>query len=138
MLLEKISGLSLQPKKTIFIPTTIPFTQDVATFLREWLSQELPAWAQVEIAECGKYLGIFVGPGAAKFQWDLPLAKFQQRATQISTTAGGPMVSTYHYNRAAVPILGYVGQLVPPPRDLVSIERKILTHLRLTSAPLWV
>ena len=34
------------------------------TAVRAWLSQEVPAWADVQIANHAEYLGIYVGPSA--------------------------------------------------------------------------
>ena len=38
------------------------------TAVRAWLSQEVPAWADVQIANHAEYLGIYVGPSAGCVQ----------------------------------------------------------------------
>ena len=53
------SGLVLQPKNTIFVPTSIPFSAGLVAGMKAWLELFVLAWADVRIDSCGKYL-VFV------------------------------------------------------------------------------
>ena len=119
----------LQPQKCMLIPTNTAYSDEVAQSLRDWLSRHLPDWASFSITDCGEYLGIYVGPGSSNHQWSAPIAKFTKKAANVASASSGPFVSAYQYNVTSVPTLGYVGQLVPPPKGLYNLERKVLTHL---------
>lgn len=41
-------------------------------------------WGALRIGDFGKYLGVFVGPGAVEHSWRAPLAKWQARAAELA------------------------------------------------------
>jgi len=127
--IAKAAGLVLQMRKTLFIPTSIEWSESLVSEIRAWISEHIPAWTDVLLQPCGKYLGIYIGPKAGSYQWIAPLSKYSKRASLIAASGAGPSISAYQYNATAAPVLGYVSQLVAPPSDLINIERKVLTHL---------
>ena len=58
-----------------------------------------------------------------------PLEVFEKKTYLIGSAGAGPLVSSFQYNTTAVPTLTYVSQLVPPPKDIHNVERKVLTHV---------
>ena len=73
---EKISGLALNIKKTVFIPLwPASSLSNVATLIKE----ACPRWKDVGVEWCAKYLGFFIGPGARDKSWEKPIHKYNQR-----------------------------------------------------------
>ena len=108
------ANLRLQPKKCLFIPTALPFSETLVKDLTAWLHRYVPKWSQVRIASAGKYQGFFVGQGASDYQWLAPLARYSKRAATVAQVEAGPLLSIYKYNSAVAPVLGYVAQTYSP------------------------
>ncbi len=73
------------------------------------------------VVDAGKYLGIFIGPKCGPPQWSKALRKFHERILQIHTLRLPTPLVISQFNRKAVPVLGYIAQFVPPPKDITRI-----------------
>ena len=69
----------------------------------------------MQITNVGKYIGFQLGPKAGAPQWVAPLEKFKQRVKDIRSSDLPLGLAASQYASRAVPVLGYVGQSVPPP-----------------------
>ena len=61
---EKVIGLTLKPSKCVLIPLSTASCEHNVGVIQEWLSKVVPEWGHFKIANSGKYLGIYLGPGA--------------------------------------------------------------------------
>ena len=89
--------------------------------VREWLSEMCPPWKDIDITDHAKYLGIYLGPKSASHQWTKALAKFQDRVSNIHSLHLPANLAKSQFTSRAIPILGYIAQLVPPPVESVRI-----------------
>ena len=80
-----------------------------------WLSSNIVSWKHFEIANSGTYLGFCIGPSAGKLMWQGALTKYKQRIDSIALAHEATSLSVASYNSRALPTLGYIAQLVPPP-----------------------
>ena len=48
--------------------------------IRTWIYEHIPQWRPFEVATYAEYLGILMGPAAAKNQWTAPLSKYFDRS----------------------------------------------------------
>ena len=104
------------------ILTTIVASENNVEIIKHWLGMFLPAWSGFHITNVGKYLGIHMGPLAGSVQWEAPLEKFKARIHDIKRDAPPlAMVGPLFASRAAS-VLGYVGQLVLPPKYFTTAE----------------
>ena len=81
---ERRYGLALNIKKSVFIPL---WCSAVGMDLRALVRESCPGWRDIRLDSKGKYLGIFIGPGAGSLPWELPLHKFVERA-EVHLTSG--------------------------------------------------
>ncbi len=73
-----------------------------------------------------KYLGFYLGTSASAAQWGAPLAKYSDRVQAIYQSGAAISISAYTYNVCVLPVMLYVAQLVPLPREAKGAERKAL------------
>ena len=111
-----LSGLCLKPKKCVMVLLSVEASIHNIAIIRTWLSRNLPQWKDIEISNVGKYLGLMVGPNAGVSQWNAATRKFLDRVAWIHNACLPPHLAAARYNSHAIPILGYIGQLVPPPK----------------------
>ena len=123
------AGLSLGLPKCKLIPVAVPFTSAVRDQVRSWLEAYLPEWSTFEVVPSGVYLGFALGPGVTLESWEGPLSKLEVRARAIGGAKAPPTVSTLLYNSRAVPVVGYVPQLVSPPPSLYKSESLLASHV---------
>ena len=118
-LMSKIAGLCLKPKKCVLIPTASKLSLHLKSRFRDELFKLVPAWGTFVIAECGKYLGFWLGPAASEDMcWMGSLKKWRGRAAFIGAAAVSPTVAAFQYNARAITVLPYVGTLLQPPARL--------------------
>ena len=117
---QKVSGLTLKPRKCILILTSIEASPHNIDVVRTWLKENIPSWEGVRICSSAKCLGIFLGPSAGQMQWIAPLQKFQTRVAELAAFGAPPLIIR-EYNFRAVPTLGFVAQYVPPPQSIKRI-----------------
>ena len=72
---ETETGLVLGPAKCVVIPL-IHFSTPVERLMKEWLSLNIPQWAEFKVAGQALYLGVPIGPAATCIHaWDSALKK---------------------------------------------------------------
>jgi len=129
---QAVSGLVLKPSKCVIILTVCQCTPQILENIRGWLEIHIPEWRGMKIQACAKYLGFFLGPAAGSVQWNGPMAKFRKRTEEIKRNGGPLSLAVRQFNVRACTVLGYVSQLVPPPRNIIREELSgILQALRL-------
>jgi len=113
---EAISGLALNISKTVFIPlwTATP-SSNICTLLRE----VCPDWRRLKVDSKGKYLGFWIGPGAALRSWASPLEKYKRRSEQWALLHLGLALNARIHKVFLVSTLSFVMQLEPDPADLL-------------------
>jgi len=117
-----VSGLTLKPAKSIIVLTTIESTDSNIAVVKEWLRTFCPDWSQFQIKAAGKYLGVYLGPGSGSLQWKAPVSKFKQRVAQLSADKLPITCAAFSYASKCVSTMGYMAQLLPPPKNITRIE----------------
>ena len=90
--------------------------------IRDWLKRHCPSWANFQITNSGKYLGLYMGPEAHSKQWVAPMLKFRARTREAKLDETPIGLVGPHFASKAAPVLGYVAQLVPPPPGFTVVE----------------
>ena len=72
----------------------------------------------MEITNVAKYLGIMMGPQASTRQWNAASRKFMSRVSDIHALKLHPSLASRQFASKAVSVLGYIAQVVPPPKML--------------------
>ena len=94
----------------------------VISVIRDWLVTHIPSWSRMTVIGAGKYLGFLLGPAASDDSWRAPVAKWRRRVAAIREAGLAPSLGITNYNTRVEPVLGYVGQLLPPPSGLRRLE----------------
>jgi len=77
-------------------------------------------------------LGIYIGPGAGKYNWVEQIVKIKARTQTIQAASASISINAYTYNSRVVPCTSFVAQLLRAPASLAVTERSILhTILRM-------
>ena len=131
---ERISALSLNIAKTIFIPLW-----PVSCFrsLRTAVSDVCPLWKDIELQTYGKYLGFMVGPGSPEHIWSKPLHKYLQRAKEWASLNLGIFYNLMVYRTFISSILSFIMQLGEDPPSLVEDTMSAL-RLLLSGPGSWI
>ena len=119
---HRVSGLVLQPSKCIIILDSVSATASNICIVREWLRANIPSWADFQITDAAKYLGVYLGPKAALHNWKAPLAKFHAVCSHIASSGESAAANLMQYNKKAIPVLQYPAQIFPPPPTIKQIE----------------
>ena len=122
-----ISGLTLKPPKCVIVLTARACSDHNCQVIKEWLSESCPAWKDMAICSAAKYLGFYLGPASAPLQWKKALVKFQDRVNHIHSCQLPAELAASQYRIKAVPILGYIAQLVRPPCKITRIGLNAVT-----------
>jgi hypothetical protein len=124
-LLFKATGLAINPKKTVIVPlgSSSPFS------IKRFLHDAIPAWAAITVDDCGKLLGVWVGPGAAARRWRDATDKFSARARDSKATHFAFEETIRHYKVHAFPVLAHLCQVSTAPAATLSAEDKALQGL---------
>jgi len=129
---RKASNLTLKPAKCIMILTACGDTSANIGYVRRWLETNIPGWRGMKIQACAKYLGFYLGPKAGGSQWVNAMGKFHARCSQTKQDNLPIKLAISRFNTRAVPVLGYLAQLVSPPPNIVRLELTgILQSLKL-------
>ena len=125
---KDFANLTLGPAKCNLVPLNQvdPSFQDgerERDYIHSWLETHIPDWRPFQVLLTAKYLGFHLGPKSSKKVWDAPIANHE--------------LATLCYNSRAVPVLGYVGQLLPlqtlQHKNLMlgcsQVKRTLLHHL---------
>jgi hypothetical protein len=107
----RATNLHLNVKKTRVLPLWRNPLLDVAS---RRLGAGWPAWAKFVFTLEHEYLGILVGPSATNVKRWLPaVIKFEGRVVSIAQMGVAWPTAIFLYNIFAMPVLSYVGQVVP-------------------------
>ena len=71
----------------------IPLSGKPHDAVREDIIARAPSWGEFSIANVGKYLGFFLGPGRGDHPWEAAIQKMIDRANIWRTIGGGSFVS---------------------------------------------
>ncbi|CAE8623176.1 unnamed protein product [Polarella glacialis] len=112
---EAISALSLNIKKTVFIPLR---RQSCNKNVQALIREICPAWRDMHVSSSGKYFGFIIGPGAKLSSWDKPLNKYALRAELWSSFKLGLTLNAVAHRVFIASVLSYVMQLEADPADL--------------------
>ena len=118
----KASGLLLKPIKCVLILLSHLATEHNIACIKAWLRANIPAWDNFLVTNLAKYLGFYLGPRAATLQWAGPIAKFKDKSNFIYNSRLPHWLALREYSSKCVSVLLYVGQLVPPPKNLRALE----------------
>ena len=70
-----------------------------------------------------KYLGFMVGPGASALDnFAAPSKKFWSRVLGMAPAPASCHATALAANREATPTIGYVAQLIAPPKELCNLQ----------------
>jgi len=130
---QDFANLILKPVKCNIVPLNQidPLFEDgekERDYIANWLRNELPQWGKFNVSLSAKYLGFYMGPKAADKAWAAPISKWAKRRREIAHSKMNHTLATISYNSRAIPVLGYIGQLLPPPVTKHA-ERSLLHHL---------
>ena len=124
-----LAGLCLKVAKCVIVPLSGNFSDALRDLVAKWLLEHLPAWADFQVVEAGKYLGAYVGPAAGKKLWTNPSNKWATRAHAIGSASMPLSLSASLYNTRALPTLGYIAQFSLLPEHVLRQERFILAKI---------
>ena len=124
-----VTGMDVKPKKCIIVPTGAPYSPHLAECIKDWLCRNLPAWAAFHVKPSAKYLSFWLGPRSANLQWCSPAHKWSCRALLAAGADSAASTTILRYNTRALPVLGYVAQLIPVPHGMLKAERRLLYSL---------
>ena len=117
-----VANLRLKPRKCNVVPTAVNYSPHAVELYRNWLAANTPAWYGFHVDPEGKYLGFMLGPAANDSSWTNPLHKWIKQAKTIGAAQLPGSVGTHLYNSRAVPVLGYVAQLIFPSSAMIEQE----------------
>ena len=115
-----VSCLKLKPKKCVLMPL---WKFQPGTF-RNLLMEHESRWGGFAISTSGKYLGYWIGPGAADSSWKGPCETFLSRCRYIKDLGLGLCLSLLLYRVLAFSCLQFPAQLLPVPTWVERIERE--------------
>ena len=122
---EQISGLRLNKQKSFVIPLNAATYAEFEDRKRELV----PAWADMPVCSCCKYLGFQMGPGKGDSSWRKPWQKYNARLDQWSDQPLGLHWTAQVYNTFALPTLGYISQLETPPEWVLEGAQRSLSRV---------
>jgi hypothetical protein len=74
------SGLTLKPVKCVLVPVAVFCSNANRQRIQVWLRRHVQGWQFFRVDPAGKYLGLFLGPGAGvSKQWGGPVTKLRER-----------------------------------------------------------
>eukprot|EP00959_Pyramimonas_sp_CCMP1952_P078052 1631638-Pyramimonas_sp.AAC.1 len=108
------ANLVLKPAKCFVIPLRGPAREPYTSELRQILIDADAEWADFQMVDVCTYLGFQIGPGATvDAQWSEALAKHASRTVELSRQGAPVQVAAKLHADRALPVLGYISQLVP-------------------------
>ena len=129
---ERVSVLTLRAPKCVLLTLSAVVSELNISVVKRWLQTERPQWAHFKIAPYGKYLGLYIGPGAGVMQWVAPLEKFKARVDEPHGAKLPASKAAVVFASRAVPVLSYVGQVFllenSPPWSLRLLAKCWLCH----------
>jgi len=112
----------------------VPLIPKIKMAILAWLAVNVPRFSKSSVADCGKYLGVWLGRNLIKNTVQAPLEKFQNRVTELVEAHTPGSVGIFRYNEYVASVFAYVAQFIFPdfPSDLERLEHQsILKILRM-------
>jgi len=75
---KRVANLELKVSNCFLVPLVGDFSPRVARVYSQWLSTDIPEWAEFQVVSHLKYLGLQLGPGAGAASWSVPVSKWTQ------------------------------------------------------------
>lgn len=91
--------------------------------------ESVPEWSRFRIVPAATYLGFVMGLEGSTRSWAAPLEKWVTRAASIGSAGAPAGVASHMYTTTAVPVLGYVAQLMVSPPQLEELERRAVSKV---------
>ena len=123
MLVRKASGRKEKLKKCFIVQLFAKFSNHVVETIKMWLIVLVPDWAAISIVDAFADLGIYLGPGAAKRQWDAPKKKVESRLASLQLDQESVTQSIIRYRVTLIACLLCKVQVLDVPADLFSEHR---------------
>ena len=116
------TNLRINLEKSVIIPLFAAKLEKV----KERIGQIWPHLAALEVAECAKYLGFWVGPiGSNESSWKKPAIKFSERCTTANSLGNGKTTAIAGANMYGYFILSYVAMLREPTEQLIKLSEHL-------------
>ena len=135
------TGLTLNVKKCIVIPTYCRCTLSTVAVWRDWFSIHLPEWRGFKICGTAKYLGMYVGPSAGTMMWIAQTQKWMACTRAVFDQGASAAISAQLYNSRCLTVLAYVAQFCPPTAQMCTKEHWCLAkmlHVSFRAFPSWL
>ena len=120
---EKLSGLTLKPKKCQLVPVSGVATPEIVQNVKKWFADRIPSWVSFGVTSAGKYLGLWLGTRTSDKQFAAVRDKWKDRVAAIAGTHCSAAVAADLYVSRAVPVLGYISQFAICDEKTVRRER---------------
>ena len=101
---KRIAGLCLKPKKCVLVLVNPATTEMNRITIRSALTSANLAWAEFEVAAGGKYLGVFLGPGAGTASWAQPRQNWMQRICGLTELGAPAAALAVQYRVRVLPV----------------------------------
>ena len=105
--LAQATNLVLNVSKTI----CIPLRETSLSIATDKLKAACEQWAEITVADTGKYLGFYIGPGKAQLSWTAAGQKMLSRARSWDYSRFGLYYATCAHNLYVSSLPSYIGQL---------------------------
>jgi hypothetical protein len=129
-LIGRATSLHLHPGKVQIIPLWKYDAEDI----RGQIRLLAPRLAEAKIQDCGKLLGIFVGPGAAAVQWRATVEEIKARSRYLaSLNLAWSGVAPLHRSHVAS-VTSHILQFAAPSKELLRVEASCLAVVTKTPA----
>ena len=89
-------------------------SDEIIFAVKAWLRDNVPDFQDFLVSSSGKYLGWFLGMGAADLSSQGPIKKFVHRVHEIVAGNAPAPITVLRYNQRAVPVLSFVFQFACP------------------------
>ena len=124
------TSLHLHPGKVQIIPL---WKFDAET-IRAQIRLLAPRLAKAKVQDCGKLLGVFVGPGAETAQWKSTIEEIKVRSRYLASLnmAWSGVAPLYRSHVASV--TSHILQFVAPSKELLRVESSSLAVITKTPA----
>jgi hypothetical protein len=126
----RATSLHLHPGKVLIIPLWKYKEADI----RRQIKLIAPRLAKAGIEDCGKLLGIFVGPGAEALQWRGVAEELRARSRYLASLNLAWSGVAPLYRSHVLSVTSHVLQLAPPSRELKQVESNCLAVVTKTPA----
>ena len=104
-------------------------TSNLLEIIKDFLRAHIPAWIDFSISSHALYLGIWLGPTAGSMHWTSQINKYIERVNLISSSGVSSALATKAYNLKVATTLSYPAQFLPPPSNLIRLEKYAFVNM---------